>query len=245
MSRLSKTAPILNVTAIALIGLSLLMVFFYAPVEQNMGNVYRLIYFHVGTAWVASLTFLIALIGGIAYLRTGKRSWDTLSLASIEVGIIFITMTTAAGSIWGKPAWDTWWTWSPRLILMVVMWLVYIAYFILRSAVEDEQRRFRFAAIYAIAAFVTVIMCYGSIRVLRDIHPVVFGSALETAEGASQGEAQFFDGDAERASGLTLAMSSLAFTVLYAAWVVNRFRLRDLQDKATQLKLRLAARMSV
>lgn len=241
MDRLVKQLPILNITAFALLTVSLLLNFFYAPTEATMGHLYRLLYVHVGTAWVAVVTFAVALISGINYLRTRSRTADTVAMASVEVGIVFISITIATGSIWGKPAWNTWWVWSPRLTLVTVMWLAYVAYFVLRGAVEDQEKRFRFAAVYVIAAFVTVILTYGSVRILRDIHPVIFGGTTEAAQGAAQGEAEFFSGAQERASGIALMFSCLSFTALYIAWLVNRYRLEQLQETTARLKARLLA----
>ena len=179
MTTLNRRVSILNTIAlIALIGF-FGMVFFYAPPELSMGNLHRLLYVHVGTAWAAAVTFLVALICGWRYLRTRDEKWDMLSLSSVEVGIVLFTMTIAAGSIWGKPAWNTWWTWSPRLIGVTVTWLTYIGYFVLRGAIDDSERRARFGAIYVFIAFATVIVTYGSVRFLRDIHPVVVGGVVE------------------------------------------------------------------
>ena len=122
-------------------------------------------------------------------------------------------MTIVAGSVWGRPAWNTWWTWSPRLTSITVMWLVYVAYFMLRGAVEDEQKRARFAAVYVIAAFITVIMTYVSIRLLRDIHPVVFGDAVEGVQAGAEGLQEFSGVDSIRMV-LTLNVSVVAFSLL-------------------------------
>ena len=140
-----------------------------APNEPTMGMVQRIFYFHVGSAWVGAIAFFVALAAGVLYLRKSDRKWDTLALASVEIGLVFLTMATVAGSVWGKPAWNTWWLWSPRLTLITVAWLTYAAYFMLRGAIEDEERRGRFAAVYVIVAFVTIIMAYVSVRILRDI----------------------------------------------------------------------------
>jgi heme exporter protein C len=135
----------------------------YAPVERTMGNVQRIFYFHVGSAWVGSLAFLVALVGGVLFLRRPDKKWDTLALASVEIGLVFISMAIVSGSVWGKPAWNTWWLWSPRLTLVTIMWLAYAAYFMLRGAIDDEERRGRFAAVYVRVSFVTVILTFASI----------------------------------------------------------------------------------
>jgi heme exporter protein C len=208
-----------------------------------MGNVQRLFYFHVGTAWVGATAFFVALVAGALYLWKPHRKWDTISLSSVEVGLIFLTTATAAGSVWGRPAWNTWWEWSPRLTLITIAWLTYAAYFMLRGAIEDEEKRGRFAAVYVIVSFVTIILAYLSIRIWRDIHPVVFGGTLESAQGASEGLQDIAPGLASMKMGITLTVNVLSFTLIYLAWLVNRIRLQYLKDEVAALKMRVATRL--
>jgi heme exporter protein C len=237
--RLDKISRILNWTAALLLLACLLMIFFYAPTERTMGNVQRILYFHVGAAWVSAIAFFVALLSGVMYLLRPAKKWDIISLASVEIGLAFTTMTIVAGSVWGRPAWNTWWIWSPRLTSITVMWLVYVAYFMLRGAIEDEDKRSRFAAVYVIVGFVTVIFTFLSIRILRDIHPVVIGTASEAAEGGSE-----FESGVESAKmGMTLLASTIVFSVLYAAWVVYRYRLQLTLDEVAALKARVVTRL--
>lgn len=237
--RLDRATVILNWLAAALVLITLGMIFFFAPTERTMGNVQRIFYFHVGSAWVSSIAFFAALVAGIMYLRRPSRTWDTVALASVEIGLAFTTMTIVSGSVWGRPAWNTWWIWSPRLTSITVMWLVYVAYFMLRGAIEDQERRGRFAAVYVIAGFVTVIITFLSIRFLRDIHPVIIGESSAEAEGLQE-----FAGGLESARmGITVTMSTITFTVLYLAWLFNRLRLQRLLDEADALKMRVMARL--
>jgi heme exporter protein C len=242
MTKLNRWSNIFNWLAAIAIAVNLLMIFFYAPNEILMGNVQRIFYFHVGAAWVGAVTLGIALIAGIAYLIRPKRSYDIISLASVEVGVVFVTMTIVAGSVWGRPAWNTWWVWSPRLTSITVMWLVYVAYFMLRGAVEDEQKRARFAAVYVIVAFITVIMTYVSIRLLRDLHPVMFGGAVDGAQAGAEG-LQEFNGVDSIGMVITLNVSVAAFSLLYVAWLLNRYRLQLLIDRTAALKAQVIARM--
>jgi heme exporter protein C len=241
---LKKSIPVLNITAGTMMLVLLFTIFFFAPNELTMGNVQRLFYFHVGSAWTAAITFLVALVAGILYLRRPSKVLDTISLASVEIGIVFTTMTIISGSVWGRPAWNTWWDWdSPRLISITVMWLVYVAYLMLRNAIEDEERRGRFAAVYVIAAFVTVIMTYASVRILRDIHPVVFGGTLESARGLEEGLQEFAPGLDDAKMGITLTVSVITFTLIYLAWLANRINLQQMVDEAAVLKSRVIARL--
>ena len=240
LARLNRNTRILNIAAVVSLIIAMGVIFFYAPVEQTMGNVQRIFYFHVGSAWVGSLAFLVALIGGVMFLRRGDRKWDTVSVASVEIGLVFLSMAIVSGSVWGKPAWNTWWLWSPRLTMVTIMWLAYAAYFMLRGAIDDEEKRARFAAVYVIVAFVTVILTFVSIRVLRDIHPVMFGGTTESAEGMSEGLQEFSGLDSTKMV-ITLNVAVIAFTVTFAAWMLNRIRLQQLEDQTVLLKSRVSA----
>jgi heme exporter protein C len=243
LTRLNRNVRILNWAAFVTIAIALVIVFFYAPTERTMGNVQRIFYFHVGSAWVGAVAFFVALIAGVIYLRRPAKKWDTVAVASVEIGLVFLTMATAAGSVWGKPAWNTWWLWSPRLTLITVAWLTYAAYFMLRGAIEDEEKRARFAAIYVIFAFVTIIMSYFSIRILRDIHPVVVGGTAEMAQGEAEGLQEFQEGIESTRMVLSLNASVIGFSFLYAAWLANRIRLQRLMDETAVLKMKVVARL--
>lgn len=239
IQRLNRLTRIFNWAAAGAMLVTLLMIFFFAPTERTMGHVQRIFYFHVGSAWVSSVAFFMALLGGVMYLRRPSKTWDTVAVASVEIGLAFTTMTIVSGSVWGRPAWNTWWIWSPRLTSITVMWLVYVAYFMLRGAIEDEDRRGRFSAVYVIAGFVTVIITFLSIRFLRDIHPVLIGEASEAAEGLQE-----FEGGLESAKmGITVTVSTLTFSLLYLAWLFNRMRLQRILDEASALKMRVMSRL--
>lgn len=243
VKKLEGAGNVLNWAVAITLVISLFMVFFFAPEERTMGNVQRIFYFHVGAAWVAAVTFLIALIAGVSYLRNPTDNKDTIALASVEIGIIFTSMTIVAGSVWGRPAWGTWWIWTPRLTSITVLWLVYMAYFMLRGAVEDDERKKRYAAVYVIVAFVTVIMTYISIRLLRDIHPVVFGGVAESAQGADEGLQEIARGLDSAKMGMTLTASVITFSLVYLAWLANRLKLQRIIDEVAELKLRVMARL--
>lgn len=239
-----RRTTLLNwVAAIAML-ITIGLIFYYAPVERTMGNVQRIFYFHVGAGWVASVTFFTALVGGVVYLWRRQPIWDTLALASVEIGLVFMMINIVSGSIWGKPAWNTWWIWSPRLTSITIMWLVYIAYLVLRSAISDPEQQRRFSSVYVIAAFATVIVTYGSIRILRDIHPVMFGGAMESAQGMEQGLQEFEPGLQSMQMGITLTATTVSFSLLYIAWLANRLRLQASKDRLQGLKMQVLSRIS-
>ncbi|MDH3944164.1 MAG: cytochrome c biogenesis protein CcsA [Anaerolineae bacterium] len=221
---------ILDIAAILLLLAALYMVFIYAPMEATMGNVQRVFYFHIATAWVGMMSFIVALVAGVAYLSTSDRKWDIIGVAGIEVGLVFLFITIVSGSIWARPAWNTWWTWDPRLVTTTVMELVYIAYFMLRQGIEDPDRRARFGAIYAILGASSVPLTFFSIRIWRTIHPVVVGSGNPDSQGT------FDMSDPMRAA---FFFSIFTFTVIGIDLIWHRIRLGRFADKVERLKMKV------
>jgi heme exporter protein C len=221
---------ILDIITILLFVIATGMVFLYAPMEIVMGQVQRVFYYHVASAWVGMLGFLVAAVAGIGYLRTGKRSWDNVSLASVEISVVFLIVAIITGSIWARPIWNTWWTWDPRLTTTTIMVLIYAAYLMLRSGIEDPDRRARFGAVYAIIGFVSVPLTFLSIRIFRTIHPVVIGSGDPGAEGSFDMSTRMLH---------TFIFSLIVFSIIFVDLLWHRTRLGGLADKVEQLKLKL------
>ena len=155
---------------------ALAMVFLYAPREATMGDIQRIFYFHVASAWVGFAGFLLTAISGLLYLIRKNKFFDILSLSSAEMGLVFISMTLLTGMLWAKPVWGVFWTWEPRLTISAIQWLIYAAYLILRSSVTSTERGAKFAAVYAVAAAVTVPLSWFAIRLWRAAHPQVFSA---------------------------------------------------------------------
>jgi heme exporter protein C len=224
-----RLLTILDAVSAVLLLIATGLVFFFAPMEAVMGQVQRVFYFHVAAGWVGMLSFLVAAIAGIAYLITSNHRWDTVGLSAVEIGIVFAFINIVTGSIWARPIWNTWWTWDPRLTTATVMELIYAAYLMLRSGIEDPDRRARFGAVYAIVGFVSVPLTFFSARLFRTIHPVVIGSNDPSAQG------QF---DMTTAMLQTFLFSLLTFTVLFADLLWHRVRIGRLADRVEQLRLK-------
>jgi heme exporter protein C len=229
MQEKPRLLSILDGVTVALLLIATGMVFFYAPEEAVMGQVQRVFYFHVAAGWVGMLGFLVAAVAGIAYLRSGERKWDITGLAAVEIGMAFAFINVVTGSIWARPIWNTWWTWDPRLTTATIMLLIYAAYLMLRSGIEDPDRRARFGAVYAIVGFISVPLTFFSARLFRTIHPVVIGSNQPGAEGA-------FDMTPKMLQ--TFLFSLLVFSFIFVDLLWHRVRLGWLQDKVEQLKLK-------
>jgi len=218
---------ILDIVSILLLGVTTYLALVYAPTEVVMGDVQRVFYFHVSTAWVGMLGFLAAAVAGIAYLRTQDLKWDIVEAAAVEISLVFFFITIVLGSIWARPVWNTWWTWDPRLTTASITELIYIAYFMLRQGLEEPERRARFGAVYTLLAAVSVPITFMAIRMYRTIHPVVIG--------AGQGESLPLTPEMRTAFFFAL----FAFTVIFVDLFWNRLRMGRLQEKVEQLKLKV------
>jgi len=232
MPQSSRRLMILNVVTVVLMAIAAGLVFLYAPRERVMGEVQRIFYFHVPSAWVGFLAFFVTLCMSIAFLRTGNLQWDKVSAASVEVGLVFTIMAIISGSIWARPAWNTWWTWDPRLTTYTILALIYVAYLMLRQGVEDPDRRARFASVYGIVGFISVPLTFFSIRWWRTIHPVIIGTETATSVGG-------FDMTPPMLQVFFFAL--FAFTVLYFCFLANRLQLQREMDHVEQLKAQAMA----
>ena len=154
-----------------LLGFSGYAALFIAPTERTMGLIQRIFYFHAPSAWTGFIAFFISLVGSIAYLRTRAPKWDWLAVSSAELGIPFITVMLVTGPIWAKPVWGIWWTWDWRLTSTFVLWLLYIAYLLLRTLVDEPERRAVISAVFNIFAAVDIPLVYFSIWFFRTQHP--------------------------------------------------------------------------
>lgn len=157
------------------LGLLLLLVghglgLFWAPEEAMMGDVGRILYVHVPTAWVALVTYLIAFIVACGSLWTSKRSWDAFNEGAVEVGVLLNALLLLQGSIWAKPTWDTWWTWDPRLTTTAIMVVTFVGVLVLRSLVHRPARRQMATAVATIVAFVNVPIVYMSVKWWNSLH---------------------------------------------------------------------------
>jgi heme exporter protein C len=150
--------------AVALNALALYLVFFYAPVELQMGAVQKVFYYHVPSAISVYVLLFLAFVFSILYLWKEEPSYDVLAYATAEVGFVFLTVVLVTGPIWGRSAWGKWWVWEPRLTSALILWLMYSAYFLLRLFSRHEVRSARIAAVVAIIAFFDVPIVHKAIE---------------------------------------------------------------------------------
>src|SRR5438874_5150447 len=150
--------------------LAIFLVFIYAPTEKMQGIVQKIFYFHVSSAITMSFAFFVVFVASIMYLWKSSDWWDAVAFSAAEIGVVFCTLVLLTGPIWGRPIWGTWWSWDPTLTLTLVLWLIYVAYLMLRIETYDPKRA-RFAAILGIVSFVDVLLIRWSVEKWRTLHP--------------------------------------------------------------------------
>ena len=188
-----------------------------APPDRLQGDVQRLLYVHVPTAWLAYLAFAVTLLGSGAWLATRRQRWDRLAAASAEVGVVFTGLTLTLGSIWGKPVWGVWWTWDPRLVTTALLFFVYLGYLALRRATIDPVLRARRSALLGIVSFIQVPVIHFSVVWWRTLHQPATVMRPSAASMAPSMLAALF-------------ASLTAFTLIYVVMLRTRIRLVALDE---------------
>jgi heme exporter protein C len=161
---------LLTVCTVVLLGYGFCQAMYIAPKEATMGDVQRIFYYHVPSAWVAFLLFFVNFLASIWYLVRRNRGADALALAAAEVGVAFCTIVLITGPLWARPVWGIWWTWDARLTSTLVLWLIYVSYLVLRHYAVGGQIPV-LASTLAIFGFLDVPIVYMAIRWFRTQHP--------------------------------------------------------------------------
>lgn len=161
---------ILAIITALLLSFALYEALIAAPTERTMGDVQRIFYYHVPSAWTAFLLFLINFVASVVFLIRRDSKADMLALVTAEVGVVFCTVVLVTGPIWARPVWGIWWTWDLRLTLTLVLWLIYVSYLVLRRFSTSSQTSV-LAAVLAIFGALDVPLVYFSIWFFRTQHP--------------------------------------------------------------------------
>jgi heme exporter protein C len=166
-----KIIYVLAAVAAVLLVRNLYVILLGLPDEAQQGPIYRILFVHLPSAITCFVGFLVAGIASTLYLGTRNMRYDAVAAASTEVGLAFATVVLVTGSIWARIIWGIWWTWDARLTSMLVCWLLYASYLMLRRAVMEPAQRARFSAVLSIFAFTDVIIVWKSIEWWRTQHP--------------------------------------------------------------------------
>ena len=214
---------ILGAAVVFLVGAAAYASFYVAPTEKTMGLVQRIFYFHAASAWAGMTAFLICFAANLMYVWRREEKWDALGVSCAEVGLAFITVVLITGPIWAKPAWGIYWTWDARLTSTFVLWLLYISYLLLRTLIEEPDRRALLSALFGIFSFIDVPIVFGAIRWWRTQHPapVIMGGPGSGLEPTMK-KVFFF--------------SVLAMHALMALLITERYRLEKLRTEVEEVR---------
>ena len=197
--------------------------FYYAPVERSMGPIQKIFYLHLPSAFSSFIALGICFYANLRYVFTRQPKWDWLGVSAAEVGLAFISVVLITGPIWAHPVWGIWWTWDARLTLTFVLWLLYISYLLLRSMLEEPDKRALFSALFGIFAFLDVPLVYFSIRWWRTQHPqpVILGGPGSGLEPRMR---------------VSYLLVWAAFTGLLVLLVHARYRLEEMRAGVEELQ---------
>ena len=225
-----KARKLLGFVALGSLLVTAVLALWVSPADAEQGDAMRLLYLHVPAAWLAYLAFFVTAAASALWLwpRTRAPIWDLLAGASAEVGVIFTGLTLAMGSLWGRPIWGTWWEWDARLTTTAVLFFLYLGYLALRRTADTVDARGKRCAIAALIAFVDVPIVHFSVTWWQTLHQdaTVFNPKLDV--------------EIHGTMALTLVLSVLSFTVLYAYLTMLRLRLAELEEGREQRDLERA-----
>ena len=226
--------PSLKTALAAITGVMMLvnlyLIFMVAPTDLVLGHVQRVFYFHVPIAIMSFLAFFVVFIGSLMYLIKRTPKWDAVAHASAEVGVVFVTLALLTGIIWARPVWNTWWTWEPRLTTTMILWLIYVAYLMVRSYAPSQSKGAIYAAVVGIIGFIDVPIVYYSVVWWRSIHP-------------SPVVGPFAQSDAlDGTMALILLYSLITFIFFFAYMIVERMELRKTEEALGRIRFTLRRR---
>ena len=228
-----KATRLLGWATLASLALTALMALVVTPADAVQKDAVRLLYVHVPTAWLAMyLSFGITTLASALWLwrRTRSDTWDLLAGASAEIGVLFIGLTLAVGSIWGRTTWGVWWTWDARLTSTAVLFVTYLGYLAVRRVPAAPDVRARRAAIVGIAAFLNVPIVHYAVEWWRTLHQ----------EATLLSPRRLGDPEIHGSMAWTLVLGVLAFTLLYGWLLAHRFRVAAMEARLEDEGLELA-----
>jgi len=229
MQHLKRALPIvIPLLLFAMVVKGLHGAFFEAPTEAQMGHVQRIFYFHAPAGIIAFLAFAVTGVASFLYLWKKSLFLDVVAHASAEAGLLFCTIVLVTGPLWARPVWGTWWTWEARLTTTLVLWLIYVAYVLVRRYTENRDQQARFSAVLGIVGALDIWIVYRSVTWWRGLHPVV----LQPSGGGGL--------DPEMRSVFLFCI--LIYLLLYACLLSIRIPLGYAEDELAALKQALARR---
>ncbi len=211
--------------ALAFLLLSQVLGVLTSPPDRDMGDLQKIMYVHVPSAFMSLIGYAVIFVFGILYLVKRDLRYDLLAASAAQVGAVFAAATLVTGSIWARPTWNVWWTWDARLTSMAVLFLMYVGYLVLRAFTEDEIRRARWSAAIAGLGFINSGIVYMSVKWWRTIHQM-----------------QSTPGTIDPAYVRGFRMNIIAFLFVFAYFVISRYRVaRVVRDVEARIEERALA----
>jgi len=184
---------------------------FFTPTEAVQGPAQKIFYVHAPAAWVSFLAFGLVGLASVLYLWLREERLDRIAESSAEVGLMFTTVVLITGPLWGKPIWGTYWTWDARLTLTLFLWFIFVAYIVLRGAIDEREMRARYCAVLGILGALLVPFIHLSVYLFRTLHPKPI---LMKPDAPSLPTEML----------TTVLLAFAAFTLLYVALLRVRYR---------------------
>lgn len=191
---------------------------FFTPLEAKQGAAQKIFYLHVPAAWVAFMAFFLVAVASGVYLWLRDPRLDRVAESSAEVGVIFTTVVLITGPLWAKPIWGTFWAWwDVRLVSTLFLWFIYLAYLVLRGAIESPELRARYSAVLGILGAFLIPFIHLSVYLFSTMHPMpIVGKPSKPSLPSEM--------------LLTLMISLFSFTLLYFAFLRSRYALATERD---------------
>lgn len=202
-------------------------IFFFAPVELQMGIVQKIFYVHVPSAYAMYVAFIVSAVASAVYLVKRKPGADAWAVAGAEVGMVFCAMILISGPLWARKAWGVWWTWDPRLTTTLLAGMIFAAYLALRSSGGTGEVEKRFAAGLAVLGVLDLPIIHYSVQRWRGQHPTVISNK---------------GGGLHPDMTTTLLISFVAFTFLVILLLWTRARLQNQRAAVQEIELEAAHR---
>ncbi|MEO8193346.1 MAG: cytochrome c biogenesis protein CcsA [Gemmatimonadales bacterium] len=213
-----KPTPLSIAAAVAVV-ITYIRVIFFTPLEAIQGPAQKILYIHAPAAWVAFMAFALVALAGALYLWLREDRLDRIAESSAEVGVVFTTVVLTTGPLWGKPIWGAYWTWDARLTLTLFLWFIYVAYLVMRGALEDRAVRARYSAVLGILGALLIPFIHLSVYLFRTLHPQPI--LMKPSAPSMPGEML-----------TTLLIAFASFTLLYVALLRARYRYAVARDDA-------------
>jgi len=189
-----------------------------SPADSVQGDLVRIMYVHVPSAWLAYTAFFVTFVGSITYLITKNLKWDRVAAASAEIGVYFTGLALSLGMIWAKPTWGVWWTWDARLTFTFIMFIVYVGYLALRRTTDDPIARASRSSVLGVLGALQIPLVHFSVLWWRTLHQP---PSLIRPDGPAIQDPLML---------AALIGGVIAFTIVYVALMFKRIELIHLED---------------